>query len=100
MNEATISLVEPELVLSLFGPRDQHVRKVQDAFKVHVTHRNGVVHVVGDESAVARATVALERMKTIVQRQRELAPDQVDEVLSVVRGDGPGGAQAPVEVIY
>ncbi len=99
MNEATISLVEPELVLSLFGPRDQHVRKVQDAFGVQVTHRNGQVHVAGEETAVAKATTALERMKGIVQRQRELAPEQVDEVLSVLRGESLLGGQAPIEVI-
>ncbi len=100
MNEATIALVEPDLVLSLFGPRDQHVRKVQDAFGVTVTHRNGKVHVSGEESAVTRATAALERLKMLVQRQRDLAPEQVDEVLSVLRGDASGGEQPPIEVIY
>jgi phosphate starvation-inducible PhoH-like protein len=100
MNEATISLAEPELVLSLFGPRDQHIRKVQDAFAVNVTHRNGKVHVSGEEDAVAQATTALERLKTLVQRQRDLAPDQVDEVLSVLRGAAPGGELPAIEVIY
>jgi phosphate starvation-inducible PhoH-like protein len=100
MNEATISLAEPDLVLSLFGPRDQHIRKVQDAFAVNVTHRNGAVHVSGEEEAVAQATTALERLKTLVQRQRDLAPDQVDEVLSVLRGVKPGAAPPAIEVIY
>jgi phosphate starvation-inducible PhoH-like protein len=100
MNEATIALVEPELALILFGPRDQHVRKVQNAFGVHVSHRNGQVHVSGEEGAVAQATTVLERLKSLVQRQRELAPDQVDEVLGLVRAPGPGSEPAAIEVMY
>jgi phosphate starvation-inducible PhoH-like protein len=65
-----------------------------------VTHRNGKVHVSGDESAVTQATAVLERLKTLVQRQRDLAPDQVDEVLSVLRGVSPFGEQPAIEVIY
>ncbi|MBW3596169.1 MAG: PhoH family protein [Planctomycetes bacterium] len=100
MNEATIPLVEPDLVLSLFGPRDQHVRKIRDVFGVNVTHRNGPVHVSGEEDAVVRATTALERLKSLVQRQRELVPDQVDEVLSLLRSNAPAHEPAAVEVIY
>ncbi len=48
MTEATLSLVEPELVLSLFGTCDQHLRTVREALGVSIAHRDGEVRVMGD----------------------------------------------------
>jgi phosphate starvation-inducible PhoH-like protein len=87
MSEATLSLVEPQLVLSLFGAKDQHLRAVRDALGVTITHRDGEVHVSGDETAVARATEVLEQLKSVAERGGSVTTDDVDGALGRVNGD-------------
>jgi len=86
MSEATLSLVEPELVLSLFGARDQHLRAVRNALGVTITHRDGEVHVTGDDTSVARATEALEQLKLLAERAGSVTSDDVDGVLGRITG--------------
>lgn len=89
MSEATLSLVEPQLVLSLFGARDQHLRAVREALGVTITHRDGKVHVSGDDAAVARATEALEQLKSLAERSGLVTPEDVDGILGRVNGKEP-----------
>lgn len=99
MCEATLSLVEPQLILSLFGARDQHLRVVRDALGVKISHRDGKVHVSGEEAAVSRATEVLELLKDMVERRGIVTPDDVAEVLSRVNGNGEALRKEPIEVI-
>ena len=84
MFEATISLVDPASVLSLFGTRDQHLRKISSELCVNITHRDGHIHVAGPQSAVSQATAALEQLKTLVERRGAVDEVQVDQVLAHV----------------
>ena len=45
MNEATITLAEPEMVLTLFGAKDQHLKLLRDQLQVAITHRDGAIRV-------------------------------------------------------
>lgn len=87
MSEATLALVEPQLVLSLFGARDQHLRAVREALGVTITHRDGEVHVTGDDTSVARATEALEQLKSLAERAGSVTADDVDGVLGRITGN-------------
>ncbi len=98
MHEATISLADSNAVLSLFGPRDQHVRKIRERFNVTITHRDGVVRIAGDEQGVAQATQALEQLKDKVLRRGELADDDVSGAVGRAAGDD-ALALAPIDVI-
>ena len=99
MSEATISLAEPQLALSLFGVRDQHLRAIRDSLGVSITHRDGQIHVVGDDRAVAKATKALEELKQLVERRGPVGTDDVRRVLAVVTGaNGPVSAQPTIDV--
>ncbi len=98
MHEATISLADSNAVLSLFGPRDQHVRKIRERFNVTITHRDGVVRIAGDEQGVAQATQALEQLKDKVLRRGELADDDVTGAVGRAAGDD-ALALAPIDVI-
>jgi len=86
MFEATLSLSQPQQLLTLFGARDQNLRLVRDALGVSITHRNGQLHVFGDEKRVAQATHVLEQMRGLVERQESLSREDVEEVLSQVTG--------------
>ena len=97
MTEATITLADPERILSLFGPRDQHLRTIRDTLGVSIHHRDGAIRVAGEETAVARATQALEHLNSHLESQGEIAGEHVAEVLARVQGR-PAVAATPVEI--
>jgi len=99
MSEATLSLVEPELVLSLFGSCDQHLKSVREALGVSITHRDGEVRVIGDETAVACATEVLEQLKSLVERRGSLDEDDVARVIANVVGDESHETLPTIDVI-
>ena len=86
MSEATLSLAEPQQALTLFGVRDQHLRAIRDSLGVSITHREGEIHVAGEERAVARATQALEELKNLVEHRGAVTVDDVRRVLATVTG--------------
>lgn len=99
MTEATISLGEPQLALSVFGVRDQHLRAIRNSLGVSITHRGGQLHVAGDDTAVSKATKALEELKLLAERRGPLAVDDVRQVLSQVSGgNGVAAPQPLIEV--
>jgi phosphate starvation-inducible PhoH-like protein len=83
MTEATISLVDPKLVLPLFGARDQNLRLIRDSLGVTITHRDSVIHVTGDDQSVARATEVLEQLKAIAERGGSPAVEDVSQILNL-----------------
>ncbi|MFP8871452.1 MAG: PhoH family protein, partial [Myxococcota bacterium] len=99
MCEATLTLVEPQQILSLFGARDQHLRAVRDALGVKISHRDGNVHVAGEELAVKRATEVLEFLKERVERVGLVTPEDVAQILSRVNGHTDPPATVAIEVI-
>jgi len=98
MTEATISVVDAKALLSLFGTRDQHLRKIRDALPVDISARDDQIHIQGPDGAVARATEVLEQLKAILDRQGSLEAEQVATVLSDVTGQAAGAVPA-IEVL-
>lgn len=96
MTEATISLADPKLVLPLFGARDQHLRRICESLGVAITHRDGAIHVSGEDASVVRATAMLEQLKSIVERRGSVEVEDITQLL----GRSEAGAEvAPVEII-
>ncbi len=100
MTEATIALAEPELALSLFGTRDQHLRTFRDRLGVAITHRGETLHLSGEEIAVTRALVALEELKALAERHGMLTAEQVEEVLGRALGEEGGWERAVEEISH
>jgi phosphate starvation-inducible PhoH-like protein len=86
MFESTISLSEPQLALSLLGTRDQHLKKIREAFGVTILHRDGEIRISGPPEAVAKATSALEQLKNQAERAEVLTDEDVARVLSLING--------------
>jgi len=101
MSEATIPLVDSQRALSLFGARDQHLRTIREALGVAITHRDGEIRVSGEETAVARASAALDQLGNRLDQQGELTGDHVADVLGHVTGkrEAPVNQPAAVDVI-
>jgi phosphate starvation-inducible protein PhoH and related proteins len=94
MTEATISLADPQRILSLFGPRDQHLRAIRDTLGVSIHHRDGEIRLAGDEAAVTRATQAFEHLNSHLDSEGEIAGEHVAEVLARVQGKAAATATA------
>ena len=100
MTEATISSVEPHLVLPLFGAKDQHLRRLRDKFEVEITHRSGQIRIKGDNDAVEQVTQAIELLTEIVRRRGNLSPDLFDATIARVTGEAlPPRAAKSIDIL-
>ena len=55
MPRTTIAEVDSKRLVTVFGPRDQHLRRIRAALGVGVSARDDSIHIEGEESAVAQA---------------------------------------------
>ena len=85
--EFELPAIAPELVLPLFGARDQHLRRIRERFGVEIVHRNGVVKIRGEEADVEQAAEVLNHLQRIVERRGSLTPQLFDATLAQVTGD-------------
>jgi phosphate starvation-inducible PhoH-like protein len=95
MTQATISLVDTDSVLSLFGAKDRNLRRIREAFDVNITHRDGLIHISGAASAVAKATEVLTQLKQVVEHNGVIGDDQVTAALGL---SDDGGVSRPIEI--
>ncbi|REK10899.1 MAG: PhoH family protein [Planctomycetota bacterium] len=99
MSEATIPLADSGSLLTLFGTRDQHLRKIRDSLGVAVSSRDDRIHIEGQDEAVAHATEVFEQLKTIADRYGVVSPDEVNRVLAHVTGQAlAAGEHQPIEM--
>lgn len=49
MAEETLSLQDPKNVIPLFGPRDSHLRLIEERYDVSVVSRNGALRIIGED---------------------------------------------------
>ncbi len=87
MNAQNISVVDSKTLLTLFGPRDQYLRKIRSALGVAISARDDRILIEGSEQAVAQATTVLEQLKGIAQRQGEVSPHDVARRVRSVTGE-------------
>jgi phosphate starvation-inducible protein PhoH and related proteins len=98
MMESTISVVSSKAILTLFGARDQHLRRIRNALGVTITARDGRIHIVGPEAAVASANEVFEQLQACARRHGDLSPDDVSRVLSGVQNGQVALEHAPIDV--
>ena len=98
MSEATIPVVDSESLLTLFGTRDQHVRKIRESLGVSVSSRNDRIHIEGPEQAVAQATEVFEQLKSLAKQYGALAPDEVSHIIAGVTGTGIDSEASVIEL--
>jgi phosphate starvation-inducible PhoH-like protein len=99
MVESNISVVNSESLLTLFGARDQHIRRIRDVLGVSISARNGEIHIEGEAKAVADATEVLEQLQNHANLQGTLGEEDVGRILAAVRNGQSAGQAAPVEVL-
>lgn len=97
MPDVTIHPIQPNLILPLFGARDQHLRRLRDFFQVEIVHRNGSILISGAEEKIQQAAEVLQRLKKFVEKHGGLTPEAFDQTMTQVTGVWPKETAKPVE---
>jgi len=79
MTEATLSIANQQEILDLFGPRDQHLRRIRRLFDVSITQRDGSIRIAGDQPGVESAARTLEKLRKISRKNGGISPGDVDQ---------------------
>ena len=99
MIESTISVVDSKTLLSIFGPRDQYLRKIRAALGVEISARDDRIHIEGDEESVRKATGIIEQLKALANRQAAIGADDVARIVALATGNGLPVERRPIEVL-
>jgi len=97
MSRTSIAVVDSKRILAIFGPRDQHLRRIRSALGVGVSARDDSIHIEGDEPAVLRATAVIEELDRIAREQGSVALEDVAQLLSIATGQSAEPVE-PIEV--
>jgi phosphate starvation-inducible PhoH-like protein len=98
MSRTTIALVDSKRLVAIFGPRDQHLRRIRTTLGVGVSAREDAIHIEGEESAVIRATEIFEHLDRIAREQGSVDVADVSQLLSVATGEKQEMPRDPIEV--
>lgn len=98
MSRTTIAVVDSKRLLAVFGPRDQHLRRIRSALGVGVAARDNAIHIEGDEAAVHRAAEVFEALDQVARRSGMVTEADVDQLLNDRTPGGGATAAEPIEV--
>ena len=98
MPRTTIAEVDSKRLVTVFGPRDQHPRRIRAALGVGVSARDDSIHIEGEESAVAQAAEMFEQLDKIARERGVVEADDVTQLLAAAAGEEPAPVRTPIEV--
>ena len=79
-----VTLDNQEEARALMGARDEHLRRIRDAFPISISMRGGVVTLRGSAGDVSRTCRALREMRNIVSERGMLVGSEVEAVIDSV----------------
>lgn len=83
MNEASLTVSNPEEIVALFGTRDRYLRQVRDVVGVDVTLRGDEIRLKGTAEQVKHGLAVFAELRSILKKRGELADSEVQDVLGV-----------------
>lgn len=98
MPRSTIAVVDTKRLGAIFGPRDQHLRRIRAALGVGIAARDDSIHIEGEEHAVLRATEVFEELERLVRERGGVGGDEVDRLLRIATGEEFAPRHEPIEV--
>ena len=98
MPRPSIAVVDSKRLVAIFGPRDQHLRRIRSALGVGVSAREDAIQIEGEEPAVLRAAEIFEELDRIARDRGAVEPDEVARLLSAATGETPAPRHDPIEV--
>lgn len=94
MPEATILFDNQELIRTLFGPRDRHLRDLRDALDLEAVLRGNELTIRGTHESVAAGRDAIEQMCQVIEAQKQLSDSEVRRVLGQQQSSKGSSGQA------
>ena len=86
MTERTITAERVEQLIDVFGSFDENVKKIEQAFGVHITNRNTELKVPAeDEEAVDAGARAIEALLSLAAKGEEIDDQKVRYLIDLVR---------------
>ena len=86
MTERTINAERVEQLIDVFGSFDENVKKIEQAFGVHITNRNTELKVTAeDEEAVDAGARAIEALLSLAAKGEEVDDQKVRYLIDLVR---------------
>ena len=98
MSRTSIAVVDSKRLVAVFGPRDQHLRRIRSALGVGVSARDDSIQIEGEEAAVLRAAEIFEELDRIAREHGAVDVADVTELLSAATGTAPAVPRDPIEV--
>ncbi len=81
MSEATLLFENQDLIRTLFGDRDRHLRKVRDSVGIEVVIRGDVLHLYGSDVQIERGRSIFTELQTIIAKHGLLRDIEVARVI-------------------
>lgn len=82
---------------NIFGDFDRYVKKIERAFSVDITERNGAVHIIGNNAAASKASEVIDGLLQLSLSNGEINEQQVDYAIALAM-DGSGHGKDIVEI--
>jgi phosphate starvation-inducible PhoH-like protein len=98
MPRTSIAVVDSKRLVAIFGPRDQHLRRIRSTLGVGVSARDDSIHIEGEEPAVLRAAEIFEQLDRIAREHGAVDPADVTQLLTPAGAAGPPVPHEPIEV--
>ena len=98
MSRTSIAVVDSKRLVVVFGPRDQHLRRIRSALGVGVSARDDSIQIEGEEAAVLRAAEIFEQLDRIAREHGAVEIADVTELLSAATGSSQTVPRDPIEV--
>lgn len=98
MPRTSIAVLDSKRLVAIFGPRDQHLRRIRSTLGVGVSARDDTIQIEGDEPAVLRAAEVFEELDRIARDHGAVEPDEVTRLLAKVADPAAQPAPDPIEV--
>ncbi len=92
----TLTIEDRDEAVILFGPRDQHLRTLRDAFVVKAVYRGGELRIEGTLEAIELFERALQQVRQVARREGQLDAKAVTGVIEVIRGGTTRGSASVV----
>jgi phosphate starvation-inducible PhoH-like protein len=94
MSEATINFENQDLIRTLFGERDRHLRKVRESVGIEVVIRGDELHLFGTDAQVARGREIFAELQAVIQKHGMLRDGEVIRVIDAHIRPGNGGGSS------
>jgi phosphate starvation-inducible PhoH-like protein len=98
MSRTSIAVVDSKRLVAIFGPRDQHLRRIRATLGVGVSARDDAIHIEGEEPSVLRAAGVFEELDRIARERGGVEADDVTKLLEAAGGGPPEPSRDPIEI--